>query len=73
MNLFLNLLDCNLIEREIKKEKVQMKTPVVWFMKYNFIWAWKFSSVYKTEYSESSPYANFITVIFITAIFQNIP
>ena len=27
MNLFLNLLVCNVIERKIKKEKVQMKPP----------------------------------------------
>jgi hypothetical protein len=28
VNWFLNLLDCNVIEREIKREKVQMKPPI---------------------------------------------
>ena len=29
LNWFLNLLDRNVIEREIKMEKVQMKSPIV--------------------------------------------
>ena len=28
VNWFLNLLDCNVIEREIKREKVQMKPTI---------------------------------------------
>ena len=32
VNWFLNLLVCNVIEREIKREKVQMKPPLDWFI-----------------------------------------
>ena len=32
MNRFLNLLDRNVIEREIEREKVQMKPPIVWLI-----------------------------------------
>ena len=35
--LFLNLLVCNVIEREIKREKVQMKPPFVYMRKYNIL------------------------------------
>ena len=37
MNWFLNILDHNVIEREIKREKVQMKPPNYWLQNLFFV------------------------------------